>query len=374
MVVINKYSSTQIGGLSSTTARVVYDSTINALRFNNAASYSNVLVAKDLLNNLSNINNVFTSGVLGLNTTSASKQLEINSTTGDCLRLTYNNNLGTATNYVDVLVNSTGDLNLTPSGGNVNITTHNGTTAGLRLANVLVTATAEQLNYLNTEPGSAMANKAIILDENRNLINVNYLETSAFSSIATNPEINTVTCPASIITIPTTTVAAGFGTGIEFDLVNDAGNIFSSGFINNVMSITTNNLESAYFEFKLANGGVVDTVATLSNNGVMTSTTFVETSDVRVKKNILSVNESYSMSKLLDIDIKSYNYTFDNSGKLHTGVIAQEIEKILPEVIEISKKYGLDDFHSVHYSGLIPHLINAVKLLKREINELKEKL
>ena len=95
---------------------------------------------------------------------------------------------------------------------------------------------------------------------------------------------------------------------------------------------------------------------------------------MRVKENILNVSEAYSMSKLLDVDIKSYNYIFDNEKKLHTGVIAQEIEKVFPEVIEISKQHGLDDFHSVHYTGLIPHLINAIKSLKKELDDLKNKL
>ena len=374
MVVINKYSSTQITGLSSVAARVVYDSTLNALRFNNAASYSNVLVAKDLSNNLSNINNVVTSGTLGLNTSTATKQLEINSSTGDCLRLTYNNNSGTATNYVDVLVNSTGNLSLTPSGGNVDITSHNGSTTGLKLGGVLVTSSAAELNYLDTTPGTAVDGKALVMDANRNIVNINYLEATSLAAVGTNSVTNTVLNNFSVVSVPSTTVDVGFGTGIEFDLVNDAGNIFSSGFINNVMSTVTNNEESAYFEFKLANGGVVDTVATLSNNGVMTATTYVETSDMRVKENILNVSEAYSMSKLLDVDIKSYNYIFDNEKKLHTGVIAQEIEKVFPEVIEISKQHGLDDFHSVHYTGLIPHLINAIKSLKKELDDLKNKL
>ena len=275
MVVINKYSSTQITGLSSVAARVVYDSTLNALRFNNAASYSNVLVAKDLSNNLSNINNVVTSGTLGLNTSTATKQLEINSSTGDCLRLTYNNNSGTATNYVDVLVNSTGNLSLTPSGGNVDITSHNGSTTGLKLGGVLVTSSAAELNYLDTTPGTAVDGKALVMDANRNIVNINYLEATSLAAVGTNSVTNTVLNNFSVVSVPSTTVDVGFGTGIEFDLVNDAGNIFSSGFINNVMSTVTNNEESAYFEFKLANGGVVDTVATLSNNGVMTATTYV---------------------------------------------------------------------------------------------------
>lgn len=79
MVVINKYSSLQISSLSNETARVIYDNTLNVLRFNNSSTYANVLVAKDLSNNLSSINNIITTGTIGINTSSPTKQVEINS-------------------------------------------------------------------------------------------------------------------------------------------------------------------------------------------------------------------------------------------------------------------------------------------------------
>jgi len=43
-------------------------------------------------------------------------------------------------------------------------------------------------------------------------------------------------------------------------------------------------------------------------------------------------------------------------------VIAQEVEKIFPELVEKDEK----GFLSVNYTGLIPHLIEAVKELKEQ--------
>jgi len=372
MVVVNKYTSTQITSLNSTSARMVYDTTLNALRFNNAANYANVVVAKDLANNLSGINNVNTTGTLGLNTTTPAKQLDVNSSTGDCLRLTYNASTGSATNYVDFLVSTTGSLSMTPSGGFIDITTHNGSTLGLKLGGSLVTATADQLNYTNTTPGSLQPSKAFVTDANRNMININYMEVTTLSAISASPTDNTTVNSFSLIGIPTNTAAIGLGIGMEFDLVNDAGNVFSAGFINCVSSAVVDSSEKAYYEFKLINSGSLDTIMTLSNAGVLTSTSFVETSDERVKENIQPMQTQYSLDKLMQVDIKSYNYTFDADKKNHTGVIAQEIEKVLPEVVHIEKKGDIEDFHSVHYAGLVPHLINAVKQLKKEIDELKQ--
>jgi hypothetical protein len=351
---------------------MVYDTTLNALRFNNAANYANVVVAKDLANNLSGINNVNTTGTLGLNTTTPAKQLDVNSSTGDCLRLTYNASTGSATNYVDFLVSTTGSLSMTPSGGFIDITTHNGSTLGLKLGGSLVTATADQLNYTNTTPGSLQPSKAFVTDANRNMININYMEVTTLSAISASPTDNTTVNSFSLIGIPTNTAAIGLGIGMEFDLVNDAGNVFSAGFINCVSSAVVDSSEKAYYEFKLINSGSLDTIMTLSNAGVLTSTSFVETSDERVKENIQPMQTQYSLDKLMQVDIKSYNYTFDADKKNHTGVIAQEIEKVLPEVVHIEKKGDIEDFHSVHYAGLVPHLINAVKQLKKEIDELKQ--
>lgn len=374
MVVINKYSSSQISSLSNETARVIYDNTLNVLRFNNSSTYANVLVAKDLSNNLSSINNIVTTGTIGINTSAPNRQVEINSATGDCLRLTYNDNNGSAANYVDLLVSSSGDLTITPSGGDINISSHNGSTTGLQLNGTLVTATAAELNYLDiTTQGVAQASKALVVDSNKNIIGINYLETANLVVVKQGSDNNSILTGFSMVAAPLTTSANGLGIGIEFDIVNANGDVVPSGFINCVSTDLVADTENAFLEFKLINDGTVNTVATLSPAGVFTATTIAETSDVRMKENILDVEPAFSLSKILDVEIKEYNYTFEKE-KRHTGVLAQSIKEILPQVVQIEKAHGLDDFHSVQYTGLVPHLINCVKELYKEIEELKKKL
>ena len=58
MVVIKQYSDTQIASLNSLTGRVLYDSSLNALRFNDSSSYNNILLFKDTNNNVSGLNNI----------------------------------------------------------------------------------------------------------------------------------------------------------------------------------------------------------------------------------------------------------------------------------------------------------------------------
>ena len=59
-------------------------------------------------------------GGVSINTISGTAcQLEVNSQTGKNIRLTYNDYDGNAVNYVDLLTTSSGDLTITPSGGNI---------------------------------------------------------------------------------------------------------------------------------------------------------------------------------------------------------------------------------------------------------------
>lgn len=374
MVVINKYSSSQISSLSNETARVIYDNTLNVLRFNNSSTYANVLVAKDLSNNLSSINNIITTGTIGINTSAPARQVEINSATGNCLRLTYNDSDGSASNYVDFLVSSSGDLTLTPSGGDINISSHNGSTTGLKLNGTLVTSTADELNYLDiATQGIVEASKALVVDSNKNIIGINYLETSNLAIVKQGADNNSILTGFSMVATPLTTADEGLGIGIEFDIVNVDGDVVPAGFINCVSTDLVADTENAFLEFKLINDGTINTVATLSPAGVFTTTTLSETSDVRMKENILDVEPAFSLSKILDVEIKEYNYTFEKE-KRHTGVLAQSIKEILPQVVQIEKSHGLEDFHSVQYTGLVPHLINCVKELYKEIEELKKKL
>ncbi len=112
---------------------------------------------------------------LSINTTETGRTLVVNNETGNCFRMYYDA-ATSAANYADMLVDGFGNLSLTTSGGNVDITSHDGGSQGLKLGSVLVTATADQINYLQgTTPGNVTAGKAMIIDSNRNVANINAL-------------------------------------------------------------------------------------------------------------------------------------------------------------------------------------------------------
>ncbi|WAC13750.1 tail fiber domain-containing protein [Dyadobacter pollutisoli] len=90
-------------------------------------------------------------------------------------------------------------------------------------------------------------------------------------------------------------------------------------------------------------------------------------SDRRLKRDFADLTNS--LTKITSI--KGYNYYMIDpkvDQSLQTGVIAQEVEEIFPELVKTDK----DGMKSVNYTGLIPHLIESVKELKAENEELKK--
>ena len=85
-------------------------------------------------------------------------------------------------------------------------------------------------------------------------------------------------------------------------------------------------------------------------------------SDARLKANIISLGST--LAKLLQIDGKTYTMKKDENKKQKIGVLAQDIEKVFPELV--SESNGVK---SVNYQGLVPVLINA---LKEQDSKMKE--
>ena len=77
-------------------------------------------------------------------------------------------------------------------------------------------------------------------------------------------------------------------------------------------------------------------------------------SDARLKANIISLGST--LAKLLQIDGKRYSMKKDENKKQKIGLLAQDIEKVFPELV--SESNGIK---SVNYQGLVPVLINALK-------------
>jgi hypothetical protein len=92
-------------------------------------------------------------------------------------------------------------------------------------------------------------------------------------------------------------------------------------------------------------------------------------SDRRYKENIKPITDALSIVSQLN----GYRYTRvdESTSNVHIGVIAQEVEPILPEVVQYDAQH---DKYAVSYGNITAVLIEAIKELQLEVVQLKQKL
>jgi hypothetical protein len=107
-------------------------------------------------------------------------------------------------------------------------------------------------------------------------------------------------------------------------------------------------------------------IMTLSGAGALTiSSTFTEQSSIAIKENVNPITDALNtISRLTGV-------TYDRKDGTHyneAGLIAEEVYKVIPDIVtldEQGKPYG------IQYTKFTAYLIEAVKMLKMEIDQLK---
>ncbi len=99
----------------------------------------------------------------------------------------------------------------------------------------------------------------------------------------------------------------------------------------------------------------------------ITCTSLTETSSKRYKENITSLD--YSLPAILQLEPVSYNRIGES--KKEIGFIAEDVESIIPEVIEYNYE---GEVEGISYGRLTAVLIEAVKEQQKQIDELKNLL
>ena len=102
------------------------------------------------------------------------------------------------------------------------------------------------------------------------------------------------------------------------------------------------------------------------SGSIRASSAVLSNSDARLKENINNIDGA--LTKIVSSRGVTFNRT-ESPDRKEIGVIAQEIEKILPEVVYKDNK----DYLSVNYSGIVPVLIESIKELEQRVKELENK-
>jgi len=138
---------------------------------------------------------------------------------------------------------------------------------------------------------------------------------------------------------------------------------------------STTNFDSSDRLFVIGNGTSLiarsDALIIFKNGDATLSGTLTQLSDVQLKMNITALE--LSLDKLLKLQGVNYHWNEvkpHDIESLQTGFIAQEVEKILPELVN----QGSGGYKSVNYIGLIPHLIEALKESDQKVKKLEERL
>jgi len=102
------------------------------------------------------------------------------------------------------------------------------------------------------------------------------------------------------------------------------------------------------------------------STGTVTAAIFSATSDERLKSDIQAVVNPIEKIK----SINGVNFTYKASNTRSMGVIAQEVEKQMPELVNMNS----EGYRQVNYNGIIGVLVEAVKQQQQQITYLNNQI
>lgn len=208
----------------------------------------------------------------------------------------------------------------------------------------LVSTTSNSLTFVSG------AGIDIDADATNNAVKINHADTSSVANLT--PLTRTY---VSGLTFDTHGHVLTYSTATEVDVTN-------------ITDITTNNV--FYPVFSSISNGVAPNLSVTSSKftfnpslGLLTTTDLNTTSDITLKENISNISSPIETIQQLN----GIQFNWKDTGLKSYGVIAQEIEKILPELVHESD----DGIKHVSYIPLIAFLIEAIKDLQVQVNCLK---
>ena len=104
----------------------------------------------------------------------------------------------------------------------------------------------------------------------------------------------------------------------------------------------------------------------LDVSGNVNATSYNSSSDYRIKKDVVSLDEKFTVDNL-----KPVTYNNIQLGKQDIGLIAHELQEVYPFLVN-GEKDG-ENLQSVNYTGLIGILIKEIQELKERVKKLEEK-
>ena len=124
--------------------------------------------------------------------------------------------------------------------------------------------------------------------------------------------------------------------------------------------------------YDITMSGLPDSQPTVKNAFVKLNTKITEIwakiSDIRVK-NVLGDNK-YGLDVIKSLDVKNYTFKNDKTKKVHSGIIAQQLQKVYPDAVF----KGDDGYLRIKMDTLFFAMLNAIKDLNTQLQSLTAKV
>jgi len=207
--------------------------------------------------------------------------------------------------------------------------------------------------------------------------------TQTFTNVvlAPTPTINSPSGNTQIATTAFVNNKANSGVTFTASITGSAGSVANTGIVGLItnaqlagpigMTVTddTSSSSTSYITFTQQTSGtsfssnVSSTKLTfVPSTGTLSATIMTATSDKNLKENIVGISDALNTVMRL----KGVEYNWKDTGEKGMGLVAQEVEEILPYLVSEN-----ENGKSVMYQNMIGLLVEAIKELKQEINTLK---
>jgi hypothetical protein len=324
-----------------------------------------------IVTNLSGTGVTYTSGNL----------TTLNATTGNIVTGIITNLTGTINANIATLNATTGNI---VTGVVTTLTSTNASITNLTMASMNYTGSDMNIPTLNVTTGNIVTGVVTTLTGS----SISYSGISTFSGVkissgivtATNSGIVTyygdgskllnVTASVYLQSDSSTPLLNPTGILSTFNFVNTNGGTTYSGGIASIDVARAASGPSNAVQFKNASG-IFSGSSNFTWNGSIVSiagtceaTNFNTTSDLNFKENIKTVQDALAIVS----DLRGVRFDWKTTHQPTIGVIAQEVETILPELVTTA------DHKTVNYNGIIGVLIEAIKELKTEVQTLKDQI
>ena len=216
----------------------------------------------------------------------------------------------------------------------------------------LITDESNLISIFDSADFEIVNGRVSIKDSDVTFTSINTTDITSTNVTTTNVTTTNLDADSATITnLSSTNFNSTNSTLVNLDA--DSSSITNLTSINNTLTNIT---------FTTMNGGNID-ADSATFTGVINAQDFNSTSDICLKENIETLNNAINVLN----NIRPVSFVWKENGKPAYGVIAQEVEEVLPEIVD-QDKHGVK---RVAYSQIIPFLVQVIQEQNKEIQNIK---